>query len=238
MLGLAMGYRPWPPRRRRSALGMRCLVEPALPSLRAARRLHALVCERRRLAPRPHHIRPHSFPCCRQALCSIPLHRFLLAAAHVRATAHARPGRVPPPSIPLLSKGFSAPDAPWLTLRDLFILDRVSPTPSPSLPEQQRQRQRQRQRRPSLRGLRPYCSVIPPLPVHPRLTAFTMRLTHLLSLIALCTSFVSAHIVITYPGWRGDNLITNDTFPYGMQWMYPCKSSDFFLEKQHGGRDG
>ena len=41
-----------------------------------------------------------------------------------------------------------------------------------------------------------------------------------------------AHTVITYPGWRGDNLITNgtvgvddyqpDTFPYGMQWMYPC----------------
>ncbi|PNY23396.1 Uncharacterized protein TCAP_06668 [Tolypocladium capitatum] len=32
----------------------------------------------------------------------------------------------------------------------------------------------------------------------------------------------SAHSVITYPGWRGNNLITNDTFPYGMQWMYPC----------------
>ncbi|KAF7538112.1 hypothetical protein G7Z17_g12701 [Cylindrodendrum hubeiense] len=32
----------------------------------------------------------------------------------------------------------------------------------------------------------------------------------------------SAHIVITYPGWRGNNLITNETFPYGMQWMYPC----------------
>ncbi|KAH7308720.1 hypothetical protein B0I35DRAFT_100808 [Stachybotrys elegans] len=32
----------------------------------------------------------------------------------------------------------------------------------------------------------------------------------------------SAHIVITYPGWRGNNLITNSTFPYGMQWMFPC----------------
>ncbi|KAG5939224.1 hypothetical protein E4U59_003273 [Claviceps monticola] len=31
-----------------------------------------------------------------------------------------------------------------------------------------------------------------------------------------------AHSVITFPGWRGNNLITNDTFPYGMQWMYPC----------------
>ncbi|KAJ9603965.1 hypothetical protein H2200_011487 [Cladophialophora chaetospira] len=50
---------------------------------------------------------------------------------------------------------------------------------------------------------------------------------------------VSAHTVITYPGWRGDNLHSNGTvedtdglgtfaegqdylYPYGMQWMYPC----------------
>ncbi|PHH88990.1 hypothetical protein CDD83_6796 [Cordyceps sp. RAO-2017] len=39
---------------------------------------------------------------------------------------------------------------------------------------------------------------------------------------ALAASLASAHSVITYPGWRGNNLITNDTFPYGMQWMYPC----------------
>lgn len=32
----------------------------------------------------------------------------------------------------------------------------------------------------------------------------------------------AAHTVITYPGWRANNLITNATFPYGMQWMYPC----------------
>ncbi|EXJ62283.1 hypothetical protein A1O7_02716 [Cladophialophora yegresii CBS 114405] len=48
-----------------------------------------------------------------------------------------------------------------------------------------------------------------------------------------------AHTVITYPGWRGDNLHSNGTvddtaglgtyaegqdylYPYGMQWMYPC----------------
>lgn len=37
------------------------------------------------------------------------------------------------------------------------------------------------------------------------------------------TALVSAHTVMVYPGWRGDNLITNATFPYGMQWMYPCK---------------
>lgn len=34
----------------------------------------------------------------------------------------------------------------------------------------------------------------------------------------------AAHTVITYPGWRANNLITNATFPYGMQWMYPCES--------------
>lgn len=54
----------------------------------------------------------------------------------------------------------------------------------------------------------------------------------------------SAHTVITYPGWRGNSLHTNGTlpqnnpntigvdwnneteqydFPYGMQWIYPCK---------------
>jgi len=35
-------------------------------------------------------------------------------------------------------------------------------------------------------------------------------------------ALASAHTVITYPGWRGNNLITNETWPYGMQWMYPC----------------
>jgi hypothetical protein len=48
-----------------------------------------------------------------------------------------------------------------------------------------------------------------------------MQIQALLSLVL--ASVASAHIVISYPGWRGNNLITNDTFPYGMQWMYPCK---------------
>lgn len=42
------------------------------------------------------------------------------------------------------------------------------------------------------------------------------------TLISFLT-IVLGHTVITYPGWREDNLITNETFPYGMQWMYPCK---------------
>ncbi|SLM34896.1 hypothetical protein EPUS_04916 [Lasallia pustulata] len=64
----------------------------------------------------------------------------------------------------------------------------------------------------------------------------------LLAAAAIClssffaSSLVSAHTVITYPGWRGDNLHTNgsvedtdglgvgsnNSYPYGMQWMYPC----------------
>ncbi|KAL2198345.1 hypothetical protein P885DRAFT_32740 [Corynascus similis CBS 632.67] len=43
------------------------------------------------------------------------------------------------------------------------------------------------------------------------------------TLLAVASAtLVSAHTIITYPGWRGNNLITNETFPYGMQWMYPC----------------
>ena len=64
----------------------------------------------------------------------------------------------------------------------------------------------------------------------------------LIALLALA-SFSSAHIVITYPGWRGNTLHSNGTvddtnglmdfqppgangrlFPYGMQWEYPCMS--------------
>ncbi|PHH76836.1 hypothetical protein CDD80_1177 [Ophiocordyceps camponoti-rufipedis] len=45
-----------------------------------------------------------------------------------------------------------------------------------------------------------------------------MRPADLLGVAAVA----SAHSVITYPGWRGNNLITNSSFPYGMQWMYPC----------------
>ncbi|KAM7219346.1 hypothetical protein V8F06_005245 [Rhypophila decipiens] len=43
-----------------------------------------------------------------------------------------------------------------------------------------------------------------------------------LAIAIASAALVSAHTVITYPGWRGDNLKTTDEFPYGMQWMYPC----------------
>lgn len=62
---------------------------------------------------------------------------------------------------------------------------------------------------------------------------------------AALLELAGAHTVITYPGWRGDNLNTNGTlpqdnphtigvdtyengthaFPYGMQWIYPCESA-------------
>jgi hypothetical protein len=54
----------------------------------------------------------------------------------------------------------------------------------------------------------------------------------ILSLIALFASLVSAHTILTYPGWRGDNLVTNDTFPYGMQWMYPCESQLLICQQE------
>ncbi|KAK3395100.1 hypothetical protein B0H63DRAFT_427127 [Podospora didyma] len=40
--------------------------------------------------------------------------------------------------------------------------------------------------------------------------------------VALLATCVHAHVVITYPGWRGNNLIVNESFPFGMQWIYPC----------------
>jgi len=49
--------------------------------------------------------------------------------------------------------------------------------------------------------------------------------TSMLLTLAAAATLVSAHTVMVYPGWRGNNLITNETFPYGMQWMYPCEKN-------------
>ncbi|KAI1170489.1 hypothetical protein F4777DRAFT_110348 [Nemania sp. FL0916] len=43
-----------------------------------------------------------------------------------------------------------------------------------------------------------------------------------LLLATTAATLASAHTIITYPGWRGNNLHTNETWPYGMQWTYPC----------------
>ena len=67
------------------------------------------------------------------------------------------------------------------------------------------------------------------------------------SCLSLLATLVSSHTVITYPGMRGDNLHTtgnitgfngsdivgsnglgvggDNTYPYGMQWIYPCMRS-------------
>ena len=77
------------------------------------------------------------------------------------------------------------------------------------------------------------------------------------TLLSLLSVLVSSHTVITYPGWRGDNLHTNgsitglngtdfppdiignaglgvgdnNTYPYGMQWIYPCML--YTLRRKH-----
>src|SRR5690349_832118 len=33
---------------------------------------------------------------------------------------------------------------------------------------------------------------------------------------------VQGHAVLTYPAWRGNNLISNASFPFGMARNYPC----------------
>ncbi|KXH60632.1 hypothetical protein CNYM01_00109 [Colletotrichum nymphaeae SA-01] len=43
--------------------------------------------------------------------------------------------------------------------------------------------------------------------------------------VATCWLFVAlghGHTVLSYPGWRGNTFITNETYPFGMQWTYPC----------------
>lgn len=77
----------------------------------------------------------------------------------------------------------------------------------------------------------------------------------LLIALAAWWSQVAAHLVITYPGWRGNNLISsgmtadgypqkdglgvfyNSTakeleYPYGMQWTYPCKDDPHGTETE------
>lgn len=73
--------------------------------------------------------------------------------------------------------------------------------------------------------------------------SFTQSISRWASvLLLLCLGLAHAHTVITYPGYRGNNLHTNGTveqanglgaaydvkngsyiYPYGMEWIYPCK---------------
>lgn len=69
----------------------------------------------------------------------------------------------------------------------------------------------------------------------------TFSIMQILALLAFAAR-AHAHLHISYPGWRGENLVKNGTvtetnglslgfpngttdspvFPYGMQWQYPC----------------
>ena len=69
-------------------------------------------------------------------------------------------------------------------------------------------------------------SSIPPPRKYTTYFRLLYTIANMLPSALLCVAsavLASAHTIITYPGWRGNNLITNDTFPYGMQWMYPCE---------------
>lgn len=84
------------------------------------------------------------------------------------------------------------------------------------------------------------------------------RLTELVFVVA-SWSLATAHTVIVYPPWRGNNIHTNGTvsdtdpnivpgsiginydkekdtygFPYGMQWMYPCTIDREHPRAQYG----
>ncbi|KAK1754361.1 hypothetical protein QBC47DRAFT_216835 [Echria macrotheca] len=45
---------------------------------------------------------------------------------------------------------------------------------------------------------------------------------HLITILACILPLAQGHTILTYPPWRGNTLITNASFPFGMQWTYPC----------------
>ncbi|KAK4184439.1 hypothetical protein QBC35DRAFT_506001 [Podospora australis] len=55
---------------------------------------------------------------------------------------------------------------------------------------------------------------------------------------AVLAHSVSAHVVLTYPLWRGNNLILNETHPWGMQWEYPCGGMNPTTNRSYWPLDG
>jgi hypothetical protein len=51
-------------------------------------------------------------------------------------------------------------------------------------------------------------------------------------------STVNAHAVITYPPWRGNNLLANASFPFGMARTYPCGGHPITTNRTHYPLDG
>ncbi|KAL0933442.1 uncharacterized protein CTRU02_212405 [Colletotrichum truncatum] len=59
-----------------------------------------------------------------------------------------------------------------------------------------------------------------------------------IALGGLFASLAQAHVAITYPGWRGNNIFSNETFPFGMQWIYPCGGLGVTSNRTHWPLDG
>ena len=54
----------------------------------------------------------------------------------------------------------------------------------------------------------------------------------------LASTQIQAHSVITYPPWRGNNLISNDSFPFGMARTYPCGGMPLTTNRTNWPLDG
>ncbi|KAK2034901.1 hypothetical protein LX32DRAFT_688886 [Colletotrichum zoysiae] len=51
-------------------------------------------------------------------------------------------------------------------------------------------------------------------------------------------ALAQGHTVISYPGWRGNTFVTNETYPFGMQWTYPCGGLGVTQNRTHWPIDG
>ncbi|KAK1966780.1 hypothetical protein LY78DRAFT_692528 [Colletotrichum sublineola] len=54
----------------------------------------------------------------------------------------------------------------------------------------------------------------------------------------LLSALAQGHTVISYPGWRGNTFVTNETYPFGMQWTYPCGGLGVTQNRTHWPIDG
>ncbi|KAK1985489.1 hypothetical protein LZ30DRAFT_747182 [Colletotrichum cereale] len=55
---------------------------------------------------------------------------------------------------------------------------------------------------------------------------------------SLFAALAQGHTIISYPGWRGNTFITNETYPFGMQWTYPCGGLGVTQNRTHWPIDG
>jgi hypothetical protein len=65
-----------------------------------------------------------------------------------------------------------------------------------------------------------------------------MKSTTVFSALLASAAQVQAHTVLTYPAWRGNNLLSNDSFPFGMARTYPCGGMPMTTNRTHYPLDG